>query len=296
MSSCLRMPVAPGTSSCFAIFVSAPTLMSFSVARSMRSIFSGGGGPVGFRGGLKLLRLRPGRQAVYQIPQCVQSFARGCRDRQHRGVKHGFKLPHRADPFAVREFVEFGRDDRGACRRRPDPLPRRQIAFESGVPRVHQQQGCRVPRECRLRHLVERLGSSTLACPASLLAPGVSEARQIHQMQRRSVAAGDPVHIGEPSLAGLSACARQFLPDERVDQARLADIRTPHQDDFRQITLRKALRGGGTGDEFSGNLQWVMVSSMTAPSTGSACTSGAMRPTSGSTSAVFRTSSIVWTM
>ena len=34
------MPVAPGTSSCLAILVSAPTLMSLSVARSMRSIFS----------------------------------------------------------------------------------------------------------------------------------------------------------------------------------------------------------------------------------------------------------------
>jgi hypothetical protein len=40
MSSCLRMPVAPGTSSPFAIFVSAPTLMSFSVDSSS---FSGGG-------------------------------------------------------------------------------------------------------------------------------------------------------------------------------------------------------------------------------------------------------------
>ena len=40
MSSCLRMPVAPGTSSPFAILVSAPTLMSFSVDSSS---FSGGG-------------------------------------------------------------------------------------------------------------------------------------------------------------------------------------------------------------------------------------------------------------
>ena len=35
------MPVAPGTSSCLAIFVSAPTLMSLSVARSMRSMLFG---------------------------------------------------------------------------------------------------------------------------------------------------------------------------------------------------------------------------------------------------------------
>ena len=40
MSSCLRMPVAPGTSSAFATFVSAPTLMSFSVESSS---FSGAG-------------------------------------------------------------------------------------------------------------------------------------------------------------------------------------------------------------------------------------------------------------
>ena len=46
ISSCLRMPVAPGTSSCLATFVRAPTLMSFSVARSIRSILSGVAAPL----------------------------------------------------------------------------------------------------------------------------------------------------------------------------------------------------------------------------------------------------------
>ncbi len=48
MSSCLRMPVAPGTSSPFAILVSAPTLMSFSVESSS---FSGGVAGAGLAAG-----------------------------------------------------------------------------------------------------------------------------------------------------------------------------------------------------------------------------------------------------
>ena len=35
MSSCLRMPVAPGTSSCFAMRVNSVTLISLSALRSM---------------------------------------------------------------------------------------------------------------------------------------------------------------------------------------------------------------------------------------------------------------------
>ena len=118
MSSCLRMPVAPGTSSCLAIFVSAPTLMSLSVARSMRSIFSGGAAPLplgaGCGCGCAGLRVAAVRQSVDQFPQFVQSFARDRRNRQHGVFKHGFEFSQRADPLTARELVHLGRHDRRA--------------------------------------------------------------------------------------------------------------------------------------------------------------------------------------
>lgn len=205
-------------------------------------------------------------------------------------------MPQRADPFAAREFVDLGRHDCGLGRCAGDPRPCRSIAFESRVSDIHQQQCCRIPIERRASDLVEcRLCGATrfglsLSKAARVTVPG-----EIHQVQRRCTAARDPVHVGEPRLARLSARTCQLPPDERVDQTRFANVRTPYQDDFGQTCLREAVRGSGTGDELSGNLQWVIVSSVIVPSTGSACDSAGRRPASGSASAIFRTSSIVWT-
>ena len=151
ISSCLRMPVAPGTSSCLAILVSAPTLMSLSVARSMRSSFSGAGAAplplgaaVGCAGWLRLFS-----QSVDQFPQFVQSFARDRRNRQHGMFKHGFEFSQRADPLAARELVDLGRHDGRRARPPPDPSPRPGVdrRLEARVPRVDQQERRRGARE-----------------------------------------------------------------------------------------------------------------------------------------------------
>jgi len=111
---------------------------------------------------------------------------------------------------------------------------------------------------------------------------------------KKILVARDAVDVRKPRFARGRAGTRDPLPDERVDQARFTDVRTPHQRDVRQIVLREVASGGGTDDEISGNLQWVIVSSTSA--TGSACAATGRRPASGSVSATFRTSSIVWTM
>ena len=114
-------------------------------------------------------------------------------------------------------------------------------------------------------------------------------------MKGRRAAAGDPVHVGEPRFSGLGARPGDLLSSERVNQTGLPDIRPAHQHDFRQTLQREVGGGRGAYDELSGNIQWVIVSSLTV-STGSACSSAGRRPASGSVSAIFRTSSIVWTM
>ena len=113
ISSCLRMPVAPGTSSCLAILVSAPTLMSLSVARSMRSIRSGcaGGCLVPVAAARRLVAAGV-RQSVDQFPQFVQSFARDRRNRHHGIFKNGFEFR------SARGSVDRARACRFSWRRR----------------------------------------------------------------------------------------------------------------------------------------------------------------------------------
>ena len=156
------------------------------------------------------------------------------------------------------------------------------------MPRVHQEDAfCRIPREVGARQRVERLRG--LASSARVPVSG-----EIHQIQRHAASSGDTVDVRESRLTGGSARARNPLPDQRVNQARLADIRTPHESDFTQTVPGEIAGGCGTNDEISGNLQWVIVSS-TALSTGAVCASGD-NAVSGPVSAIFRTSSIVWTM
>jgi hypothetical protein len=227
--------------------------------------------------------------------------------------KDGFEFSQRADPFAARELVDLRCHDRQMADRRMQPLPCRAVAVETRMPRVHQQEradsgwkgwmggiGGRVLpflpvqpfppllAEKRPRQLVEHQGR---VFPT----PRVAVPGEIHQIQRRTMSARDAIDVRQPRLARRRARTREAPTNERVDQARLADVGPSDQRDFRQVVQWEVASGGGAYDEISVNLQWVIVSS-TIASTGSACASAGRRPASGSTSAIFRTSSIVWTM
>src|SRR5438045_583866 len=157
------------------------------------------------------------------------------------------------------------------------------------MPRVDEQERREaVPPKERPCDLVERAGRV-------LATPRVPVTRQVDEIQRHAALTRDAVDIRQPRLARRRTRARNAPANERVDQARLADVRTPHQGNLGQIVLREVARSGGAYDEISVSLQWVIVSS-TIASTGSACAASGRRPASGSTSAIFRTSSIVWTM
>ena len=150
ISSCLRMPVAPGTSSCLAILVSAPTLMSLSVESSIFSIFSGGAAVAAPFG------LRAVRQPVDQFPQFVQSFARDRRDRQHGVFKNGFQFSHRADPLdRARACRSWWRRRR---RRRPPARSHCQAARSMARPgcRASTSRSAATPHPARSSRRVER--------------------------------------------------------------------------------------------------------------------------------------------
>jgi hypothetical protein len=51
--------------------------------------------------------------------------------------KHGFELPHRADPFAAREFVDFRRHDRPVLDDRLQPLPGLGVIGQAWMPRIN---------------------------------------------------------------------------------------------------------------------------------------------------------------
>src|SRR2546426_7897039 len=111
-----------------------------------------------------------------------------------------------------------------------------------------------VPPKKSPRELVERAGRV-------FAAPRISVPGEIHQIQRRTTPARDAIDVRQPRLARRRARAREAPTNERVDQARLADVRPSHQRDFRQVVQREVARGGGAYDEISVNLQWVIVSS-----------------------------------
>ena len=178
----------------------------------------------------------------------------------------------------------------------------------------------------RRRSLVEcRLGrpadSSNPAFPPRIAVP-----RQVDHVERRGAPARDAVDVRQPRLAGAplvratrcrtSALIRLDLPTfERPTSAISASPSRGRS--LALAALRRKLASMFTGlDGWTAGRagcvpvlprpaypacpafmsQWVIVSSTTALSTGSACASAGRRPASGSVSAIFRTSSIVWTM
>jgi hypothetical protein len=171
--------------------------------------------------------------------------------------KHGFELPHRADPFAAREFVDLRRHDCSPLDHGVQPLPGFDVTCLAGVPGIHQQQraGC---TGCLLPPVVPPACPEDRACDLveSGVAPaGVSVARQIDYMNRRGLRPRDAVHVCQPRLARCPARPRQTLPDERVDQARLADIRPPYECDGGEVVRRQVTRACRARHELGGDFQ-----------------------------------------
>jgi len=187
--------------------------------------------------------------------------------------KYGFEFPHRADPLTAREFVNLGSDDGCGIDCVPQPGPGVEVALQAGVSGVDQEKGRRlgwmggigwkgrkvlalppflpvlpVLPEKRPRQFVEPAGGFVATA-------GVSIAGEIHEVERLPAASRNAVDVREPGLAGCRAGPRDLLPDQRVDQARLADIRTPHECDFPPEVGGKVGRTGGARDEGDFDLQ-----------------------------------------
>ena len=169
-------------------------------------------------------------------------------------------MPERAHPLVARQFVDLGSDDRRRCCS-VQPLPRRTVALEPWMPGIHQQQrrgaiageeslGQRLEIDVVLRlPLGTRRTISKATC--------VSVPWEIHQVERRRTAPRHPVHIRQPGLTWRCTRARHPLPGQRVDEARLANIRSAHHRDLGQAVARKIVWPSGADDEFGGDLQKV---------------------------------------
>jgi hypothetical protein len=221
--------------------------MSLSVESSS---FSGGGVAAAWAFPLGALR-----ESVDQCPQLVQSFARDRRNRQHGSYKHGFELFQRADPFAARKLVDLGGHNGRVRRRLMDPGPGRAIVRQPWMPHIHQHESCRRTLEDDPHDRLEfglagvaRFGGALAATPHAWGA-GISVAREVEQIHRRAGAARNAIDVGEPRLAGSGARARHTLTDERVDQARLADVRAAHQRNLGQTVARKVACAYGASNE-----------------------------------------------
>jgi hypothetical protein len=105
-----------------------------------------------------------------------------------------------------------------------------------------------IPPEIRLRQLLELAGG----IPAASRVP---VSGQIHEVERRRRSALHPKHIGEPRFSRSRAGSRQTLPEQRVNQARFANVRTPHHGDFRQAVHRQIGCARGARNEFGGDFQ-----------------------------------------
>jgi hypothetical protein len=161
---------------------------------------------------------------------------------------HGFNCLHRTDPFTAREFVDLRRHEAALDGRCFQPRPRCPVVREPRMPGVHEQERVHrlAPPEILGRHRGEFfLRRSTLR---------ESITGEIHQVERRAGRCLHPIDVREPRLAWRRACARDLLAHERVDQARLADIRAPDEGDLREAVARKVARACGAQNECGVNL------------------------------------------
>ena len=180
-----------------------------------------------------------------RCPQCIQSFAAGCRNRQGGHAKHVSDDPQVARPLGARQLVHFGGDDLPV-----DPMPSshraaREVGLEPRMARVDQQQrrpaarppppGSTLPRPPAVRppNCPRPARSRSRAGPRCRRTTGRARPRR----PRR-----DPIEVREPGLARRRAGARDLRPAQRVDQARLPDIRPAGHRDLREPVVRDAVR------------------------------------------------------
>ena len=134
----------------------------------------------------------------------------------------------------------------------PKPTPCRRIALEAGMPGIDEEQGAEpilpLLPEVHAGHFFKRVRR---------LAPAACESisRQIDNVEGRSAPAPDAIEIRQPCLAWCRAGASDSLADERVNQARFADIRAADQRQLGKPVVRPAGRVRDTPDEGGGNLQ-----------------------------------------
>src|SRR6478736_9057403 len=87
-------------------------------------------------------------------------------------------------------------------------------------------------------------------------ATGVAVAWEIHEIERWRRAPPDAKQVREPRLAWCRAGAGDALPQQRVNQARLADVRAPDHGQFRQSIGRKIRGARSAFDEVGGDFHW----------------------------------------
>ena len=99
-----------------------------------------------------------------------------------------------------RQFVDLRRHD--ICRDAEpfQPVPGAPIAIETGMPAVDEHEHA---AEARVRDPVAeiRRRQGVEFFPRRVAAPGVSEARQIDEVERRFALDRDPIEVGQAGLA-----------------------------------------------------------------------------------------------
>src|SRR5262245_57506783 len=150
--------------------------------------------------------------------------------------------------FCLRQFVDLRRHDVTIYAEAFQPVPRGPVAVEAGVTAVDQHERAAKSRVADAG--AEIRGGQRVELFARLVAaPRVPEPGQVHQVKRRTRLSNDPIKICQACLAGRGARAGQLLPDERVNQGRLADVGPAHHCKFRQAVLGKPFGSSGASDK-----------------------------------------------
>jgi hypothetical protein len=79
--------------------------------------------------------------------------------------------------------------------------------------------------------------------------PCITVAGEIYEVERLRGSPRDAIHIREPRLAGRRTGAGQALANQRVDQARFADVRPSDERDTREGVIRNIAPVGRTANE-----------------------------------------------
>ena len=189
-------------------------------------------------------------------PQFIQSFAARRRNRQRRPFRTSVRVPSGCAPRSARDSLSIfvATTCRSTPRSSPTSAP---PSMSDSSPGWRESTSRARARELRLAGSVGcrdappkyALGDHSQApfSRPSAAAPRVAVSRQIDEVQR-SIVRGrlasverDAIDVGQPRLARRRAGARDLRPAQRVDQARLADVRSSGERD-----LRRGRRAGCT--------------------------------------------------